>query len=102
MTSPSDKAGDYQPTPARLVLCFLGPPQVLLDGEVVLGQRAQKPLALLAYLARQADRPHPRGALAALFWPNKPEKRALQDLRQTLARLRAAIGDRARSGDRAH
>lgn len=91
--------GGDQPSSTGLSMSFLGPPQVLLNGKVVLGQRAQKPLALLAYLARRADRPNPRYALAALFWPDKPEKRALQDLRQTLARLRAAIGDRARPGD---
>ena len=81
-----------EPPPARLVLCLLGPPRVMVDGEVALGQRAQKPLALLAYLAVEADRSHPRRTLAALFWPDKPEKQALQAMRQVLARLRTAIG----------
>ena len=90
-----------EPPPARLVLCLLGPPQMLLDGEVAMGPGAKKALARLAYLAVKPDRPHPRITLAALFWPDRPEKQALQALRQTVARLRTTLGDRARSGDRA-
>jgi predicted ATPase/DNA-binding SARP family transcriptional activator len=74
-------------------LCLLGPPQVMVDGDVVMGPGAKKALALLAYLALEADRLHPRATLAALFWPDQLEKQALQALRQTLSRLRRAIGD---------
>jgi predicted ATPase/DNA-binding SARP family transcriptional activator len=96
---------DFEPrssvvSPARLTLLLLGPPQVMVNGEVVMDQRSPKPLALLAYLAIEAHRPHPRGTLAALFWPDQPGKRAFQNLRQTLSRLRKAIRDRTRSGDR--
>ncbi|MFQ5343160.1 MAG: BTAD domain-containing putative transcriptional regulator, partial [Anaerolineae bacterium] len=79
---------------ARLVMSLLGPPQVMVHGESVIGPESQKKLALLAYLALEAHRPHLRSALAALFWPDRPEKQALQDLRQTLARVRRAIDDR--------
>ena len=59
-----------------------------------MGLKAQKALALLAYLAVEAHRPHRRSTLVALFWPDQPEKQALQNLRQTLSRLRRATGDR--------
>ena len=50
--------------------------------------------ALLAYLAVEADRPHPREMLAGLFWPDWPEPFALANLRYALANLRESIGDR--------
>ncbi len=86
--------------PTRLVLSLLGPPQVMVNGEVVMGLKAQKALALLTYLAVEAHRPHRRSELAALFWPDQPEKQALQNLRQTLSRMRKAIEDRTPSGER--
>ena len=49
--------------------------------------------ALLAYLAVEAGRAHGREALATLFWPDQPEQAARTNLRQTLYRLRKAIGD---------
>jgi predicted ATPase/DNA-binding SARP family transcriptional activator/Tfp pilus assembly protein PilF len=80
---------------ARLVLSLLGPPQVSVNGKVVLQEKQQKILALLAYLAVEAHRPHQRSALAALFWPDQPERQAVQNLRKTLSRLRRTIGDHA-------
>ena len=85
---------------ARLTLSLLGPPQVMVNGRGVIGVETPKALALLAYLAMEAHRPQPRSALAALFWPDQPAKRALQNLRQALSRLRKAIEDRTPSGDR--
>jgi DNA-binding SARP family transcriptional activator len=82
---------------ARLTLALLGPPQVLVRGESVIGLGSKKAVALLAYLALEAHRPHLRSALATLFWPDQPEKQTLQNLRQTLARVRRAIHDRAAS-----
>ncbi|MBL7183537.1 MAG: AAA family ATPase [Anaerolineae bacterium] len=81
-------------SPARLTLSLLGPPQVMVNGRAVIGVETPKVLALLAYLAVEAHRPQPRSALVALFWPDQPEKRALQNLRQALSRLRRAIGDK--------
>lgn len=87
------QAGSSTSSSARLVLSLLGPPQVIVHGEVVIGPQSQKMLALLAYLAVEAQHPHTRAALAALFWPDQPKKRAHQNLRQTLTRLRHAIRD---------
>ena len=48
--------------------------------------------ALLAYLAVEADRPHTRAYLAFLLWPEHGESQALNNLRQTLIRLRQGLG----------
>ena len=50
--------------------------------------------ALLAYLVVEAAQPHRREALAELFWPERPEGVARDNLRQALSNLRTAIGDR--------
>ena len=50
---------------------------------------------LLAYLALEADRPHPREQLAALLWPDQSQATAYANLRQTLARVRRALPDPA-------
>lgn len=78
---------------ARLILSLLGPPEVLVDGKPASGLGSQKALALLAYLAVEAERRHVRSRLAALLWPDQPAKQAYQNLRKTLSRLRQAIGD---------
>ncbi len=82
----------------RLTLSFLGPLQVLVDGEPAAGFSTAKVRALLAYLAAEADRPHTREALAALLWPDWPDRHALNNLRQALANLRATIHDRDPQG----
>jgi DNA-binding SARP family transcriptional activator len=82
----------------HLRLSLLGPFAVTLDGQAVTFATA-KTRALLAYLAGEAARPHSRALLAGLLWPDQPDRDALKNLRNTLARLRAALGDRARPGD---
>lgn len=52
-----------------------------------------KSQALLAYLAVEGPRVHERSVLAGLFWPNVPERTARNNLRQSLFRLRHALGD---------
>lgn len=79
---------------AQLALSFLGPWQVTLAGEAVTGFKYDKVRALLAYLAVEADRPHRRETLMGLLWPELPETAARNNLRQVLATLRDAIGDR--------
>jgi predicted ATPase/DNA-binding SARP family transcriptional activator len=74
-------------------LRLLGTFQVLRDGAPVTRFRGDKVRALLAYLASEADRPHARAALAALFWPEQGDDLALRNLTQALTRLRAALGD---------
>ena len=78
----------------HLQLTLLGAFQATLDGEPVAGFESNKVRALLAYLAVEADRPHPRATLAGLLWPERPDCDALANLRYALSNLRQAIGDR--------
>lgn len=64
-----------------------------LDG-VPLTFATGKTLGLLVYLAVESGRPHQREALAGLFWPDQPLKKALQNLRQALTQLRQTLHDR--------
>lgn len=79
---------------SRLILQFLGPFQVLLDGKPVTEFESNKVRALLAYLATEPYRPHARSVLAGLLWPDRPESIALANLRYALSALRQVIGDR--------
>lgn len=54
--------------------------------------------ALLSYLAIEADRPHTRIYLAYMLWPDQPEAQALNNLRQTLTRLRQALSKASENG----
>jgi DNA-binding SARP family transcriptional activator/tetratricopeptide (TPR) repeat protein len=54
----------------------------------------RKAEGLLSYLALPLGRSHPRDKLASLLWGDLPEAQARASLRQTLFRLRRAIGDR--------
>jgi predicted ATPase/DNA-binding SARP family transcriptional activator len=80
---------------ASLSLALLGALRVSRDGKPVSGFESARVRALLAYLAVEADRPHQRDALAALLWPEQPDQAARSNLRQALANLRLALGDRA-------
>jgi len=75
-----------------LSILLLGPLQVLLDGRPLSGFATEKTRALLAYLAAERDRAHSRSALAGLLWPDQPEDKARQNLRQTLLYLRQTLG----------
>ena len=79
---------------AHLSLSLLGPFQVTLGGEPVTDFESDKVRALLAYLAVEAHRPHRREVLAGLLWPDWPDRAARTNLRNALANLRQAIGDR--------
>ena len=74
-------------------LSLLGPFKAEWDGQPAAGLRTQKERALLAYLAVQPERAHPRDALAELLWPGRPPGRALTSLRQALAGVRRAVGE---------
>ncbi len=78
---------------ARLEIFLLGGFQASLDGVTVHTFESEKSRALLAYLAVQSQRGSRREVLASLLWPNRPESAARADLRQTLHRLRRAVGD---------
>ena len=77
----------------RLSVSSLGPLQVTLDGEPVTNFATDKARALLIYLAVEANRPQRQDALAGLLWPDQPQRKARQNLRQVLSHLRQAIGD---------
>ena len=79
---------------AHFSLSLLGAYEAVLDCELITRFRSAKARALLGDLAKESDRPHSREALAALLWPEQPERAAGQNLRNTLYELRKAIGDR--------
>jgi DNA-binding SARP family transcriptional activator/predicted ATPase len=79
---------------SHLSISLLGPFQATLDGQPITGFKSIKVRALLAYLAVEADRPHPREVLAGLLWPDWPDRDALSNLRYALSNLRQVIGDR--------
>ncbi len=79
---------------AHLSLSLLGPFRFTLAGEPVTSFESDKVRALLAYLAVEAHRLHRRESLAGLLWPDWPDRAARTNLRNALANLRKAIGDR--------
>ena len=79
---------------ACLRLSLLGSFEAELDGKPVTGFATTKIQALLAYLAVESHRAHRREVLAALLWPDWPERAARTNLRNALSKLRTAIGDR--------
>jgi predicted ATPase/DNA-binding SARP family transcriptional activator len=80
----------------RLILQFLGLPQVLLDDRPISTDR-RKAIALLAYLAvndvGRARQRYSRESLSALLWPDFEQARAFSSLRTTLWKLRQILGD---------
>ncbi|HMN26832.1 MAG TPA: hypothetical protein PKE45_01665, partial [Caldilineaceae bacterium] len=90
---------------AQLSLALLGAFSATLGGEPLSGFRSVKTQALLAFLAVEADQPHPRARLAGLLWPDAPERSARLNLRQALFHLRSLLGNERvtppflRSGD---
>ncbi|KPL81080.1 hypothetical protein ADN00_00690 [Ornatilinea apprima] len=79
---------------SHLVLKLLGPFQATLDGQAANGLNSDLLRALLAYLAVESKREHPRVQLAALLWPERSDQEAHNSLRFALSKLRSALGDR--------
>ena len=77
----------------RLSLAFFGSYRATLDGQPLTGFKSDKVRALLAYLAVESERPHRRESLAALLWPEVPDRSARVNLRSVLANPRRVIGD---------
>ena len=77
----------------QLTISLLGPFQVTLDDSPITDFATDKARALLAYLAVEVDRPHRREALAGLLWPDQPQRKANQNLRQALLYLRQSLGE---------
>ncbi len=82
----------YNSLMPHLALDLLGPMQVTLDGAPV-AFRSDRERALLCFLALEADRPHRREALTGLLYPDQEQTQAQNNLRKTLFRLRAALGE---------
>lgn len=76
-----------------LAMTMLGTFEVALGERPITTFEYDKVRALLAYLVTEVDRPQRRETLAGLFWPERSEARARQNLSQTLLTLRHAIGD---------
>lgn len=71
-------------------LRLLGPFALVCDGQP--SELAyEKGRALLAYLAQDPGRAHPRAALAALFWPDMERATGLANLRLVLHNLRQKL-----------
>ena len=77
----------------HLSLILMGPFEALLDGQAITAFQSSKVRALLAFLAVEMARPHPRETLAGLLWPNVPDGCAHHSLNQALSNLRSAIHD---------
>ncbi|MFN2138198.1 MAG: ATP-binding protein [Candidatus Promineifilaceae bacterium] len=73
--------------PGTLQIDTLGGLQLWLDGRPFDGLRSRKVAALLVYLAYDC-RPVPRERLAALFWPDSAQERAMTNVRVALHDLR--------------
>lgn len=78
----------------KLDLSLLGEPEIRFGGDLLENLDSEKARALLFYITVEADRPHRRAELAEMFWPNKPEGYGRNNLKQALAVLRKALGDR--------
>src|SRR5215212_5711430 len=80
----------------RLVLQFLGLPQLHLDDQPIATDR-RKAIALLAYLAvNDLDhRPqrYSRESLSALLWPDYEQSKAFSNLRRTIWEVHQALGE---------
>jgi DNA-binding SARP family transcriptional activator len=72
---------------SRLAITLFGGFHVELDGYPLIVFGTDKIRLLLAYLALESGLPHRREALAALFWPDRPETTARNSLRQALHQL---------------
>ena len=78
----------------QISIRLFGPFAAAVDGAPATGFAYAKVRALLAYLALERRHPHSRAALAALLWPDQPERAARASLSQALTTLRAALGDK--------
>lgn len=80
---------------AQLSVTLLGPFQASLDGQPLTNFRTDSARGLLVYLISQPGNYFHREHLAGLLWPESAQEEAQINLRQTLYRLRQALGDAA-------
>jgi DNA-binding SARP family transcriptional activator len=86
--------GPHLASISPLVLCahLLGPVDISIGGQRVEQWHGRKGALLLAYLLlHRADRPVPRDAIAATFWPEAPPEASRNRLHVTLHALRADL-----------
>src|SRR5215208_1502672 len=80
----------------RLVLQFLGLPQLHLDDQPIATDR-RKAIALLAYLAvndlDHGAQKYSRESLSALLWPDYEQAKAFSNLRRTIWEVHQALGE---------
>src|SRR5262245_4952105 len=88
LSSPETRAIGMAP----LCLQLFGGFRAWLDPGDVVRMPTRKAEALLAYLALPAGQTHPRDKLASLLWGELSEAQARASLRQSLFRLRRALG----------
>jgi predicted ATPase/DNA-binding SARP family transcriptional activator len=79
---------------------LLGPPMVRRGRVVLPPLPTQKTTLLLAYLVLHQHCPHPREALAALYWGDVSDEQARHSLRTALATLRRYLGSDVLRADR--
>lgn len=77
----------------QLSITLLGTFRVAFEDQPPLSFATEKASALLAYVAVEAAQPHRRESLATLLWPDQPESRARQNLRQALSYVRQTLHD---------
>jgi DNA-binding SARP family transcriptional activator len=75
----------------KLILKFLGSPQINLDGQSITHLISRKAQALLIYIA-VTGKLHSRETLAELFWQNMPSSQSMKNLRTALPTLRQLVG----------
>ena len=82
---------------AHLFIRLLSSFEVTRNNKQVTTFHSDKERTLLAYLCLESHAPQRREKLAGLLWPDYPESTARTNLRNTLANLRKAIGDRTQN-----
>ncbi len=78
-----------------LRLKYLGEFRASFEGESQLKFETEKARTLLAYLALRSREPVRRDALAAIFWPDRPDSAAKANLRKAFYRLKKSLGPHA-------
>ena len=76
----------------RRYLCCLGQPALFAATGELIRFRTKKHLALLVYLAIEADQSHRRDRLAELLWPRVSLAEARHSLATALSVLRPRVG----------
>lgn len=84
---------------AKVRICLLGSPRILIDGQSVTRQiKYRKGVALLSVLAVESDVMHPRERIANLFWPDLERTAALTNLRQVISNLTRVLNPESGEG----